>query len=369
MSALTVSAVRALDPATLTYAADAVSAAAEVAHRGTSELTAHADEHETGIELTGALAVAHLALAAGAADLARARTHVVNLVDTALAQGFDVAEDGAVTAPHRPLAVEGIRAHRAHRLGRQITAALETVDKVDAATSQALTTIDFPATLGAEIDAYLDRLVTSKSVVGSLGTNIQGAVSGAAIAKKGLSLTVKGSAFARFLRPLLGYSTLAKHLGTANIALKEFMIGRSSGGVLQAIVGARVSGLVGRLFLPLTVITGLIEVFTGGGYKGVRGLATRAFGLAGAVGAGLLLVSYSDWLSQWLQVGALESAVCGVAVLLYGLWSLGNAIWDHHLQIWRFFVWLAKLPVRIFRRGHAPADTAPATESAAGSTS
>lgn len=357
MTTLTIEAVRELDPGAMASAGRDLGDAADLLRREAAHLTAYDDVHAIGAELADALAEAREALAGCAADLAQARTRVVNLVDTALARGYEVSDDGAVSAPHRPLAVDGLRERRADRLGRELRGALDALSEADTRTAQALTAIEFPATLRSEIEAYVSRLITSKDVVGSLGTTVEGSVTGAMIAKKGLSLTVKGTALARFLKtvlgPLAGYGNLARNLGTANQALRQFMVGRSAG-ILRAVLGARVSSLIGRIFLPLTVITGLIEVCTGGGYRGLRGLATRAWGFAGAAGAGLLLVSYT----HWLALGALESAVCGTAVLLYGLWSLGNAVWDHRSQLWRLLLWLGRLPVRLFRRTPDPAEPA-----------
>jgi len=109
-------------------------------------------------------------------------------------------------------------------------------------------------------------------------------------------------------------------MGKADTALGVFRIGRAP----TWLVGART--VAGKAFLPLTVVSGLGDVVTGGGYTGARGWATRGFGLAGAGGAVAVLA----------MANPVGIAVGGAAVLAYGAWSLGNFVYDHRQEIGRF---------------------------------
>ncbi|WP_454049479.1 hypothetical protein [Cellulomonas sp. Marseille-Q8402] len=159
----------------------------------------------------------------------------------------------------------------------------------------------------------------------------EGALASGQVAKDGWRLGAKSATYARYVRsvyaPVEGRprATLRMQARAAG-ALKEFRFGRTGGGVLGKVVGSRAAGLVGKAFLPVTIVTGLVDVRTGGGYTGARGWATRGFGAAGAAGAaGVLLLSN--------PVGI---TVAGAAVLAYGAWSLGNLVWDNREAIGSF---------------------------------
>lgn len=84
-------------------------------------------------------------------------------------------------------------------------------------------------------------------------------------------------------------------------------------------------GLLGRVSLPLTIFSGLKDLWDGGGREGWRGWATRGFGLAGAAGAATLLIGGTA-----LVVSApVTATVAAVAVVGYGLWSAGNYVYDN----------------------------------------
>lgn len=93
--------------------------------------------------------------------------------------------------------------------------------------------------------------------------------------------------------------------------------------------GAPLGGLrtvLGRVFLPSSVILGAVDAVTGAGHDGGRGVATRVLGAAGAVGAaGVLTLSNPVGLT-----------VAGGAVLAYGAWSLGNLAWDNRKAVGSF---------------------------------
>lgn len=85
----------------------------------------------------------------------------------------------------------------------------------------------------------------------------------------------------------------------------------------------------GKYFLPITAFTGALDVITGGGYEGWRDPVTRVLGGAGTAGAVTLMLAGAT-------MGPVGLAVAGTAVVAYGLWSLGNSIYDHREQIGRF---------------------------------
>jgi hypothetical protein len=96
------------------------------------------------------------------------------------------------------------------------------------------------------------------------------------------------------------------------------------GTALRGLQESRVARLAGDLFLPLTAFAGARDAFTGGGYDGAGGVATRVLGGAGALGGIALLAGVAN------PIGA---TVAGAAVLAYGAWSVGNTIYDHRQQI------------------------------------
>lgn len=142
--------------------------------------------------------------------------------------------------------------------------------------------------------------------------------------KDGLRLGTKSSAYAQYVRaafaPVDGRQRAAlRWRARYDAGLERFRYGNPNGGVLGRVIGVRAATIAGRFFLPLTALSGLDDIRTGGGYDGARGVATRAFGAVGAVGAiGVLAMSNPIGLT-----------IAGAAVLAYGAWSLGNLIWDN----------------------------------------
>ena len=90
---------------------------------------------------------------------------------------------------------------------------------------------------------------------------------------------------------------------------------------------------VGRVFLPMTVLTGGIDVATGGGYEGWRDPVTRVAGAAGVAGGGALLLAGAGIIAPLGPVGL---AVAGAAVLGYAAWGLGNLVYDNRAAIGAF---------------------------------
>src|SRR5512139_1069477 len=292
---------RALDAATRSWEGPAAQAAADRAAR----------EAATGFKLADALDAARAALETGAADIGGARSRLLATLGGAEAQGFAVSGDGSVTAPTLPpvmtspddaaAAIDERNAEQqrlndqASSLASDIGRALQSVDDADRRTADTLTGIQIPQTLESAVRAYLERARTSRDLLGALGAYGAGGVALALQLKKAVGIFGKTGAYARFLKhasaPISDYQTLLRNFAGADDALREFSLGKANGGFARFLVGTRAARLAGRAFLPLTVATGALDAVTGGGYDGARGWATRGFGLAGAAGAGTLLLA------------------------------------------------------------------------------
>lgn len=143
---------------------------------------------------------------------------------------------------------------------------------------------------------------------------------------KPVSAIMKAKSLFDFVR-LLRVANLGELASSARLieALGVFMNGRATGGVLGALGLPALGRLLGKAFLPLTALSGVVDVFTGGGYEGWRGWATRGFGLAGAAGAATLLLGGAALVAS----APVTATVAAVAVAAYGLWSAGNYVVDH----------------------------------------
>ena len=372
MSGLTIPQVRAWRPHQLDAAAQAVGEAGDnvdaqaqllrgaleeaLGHAGGAWARAAADraaeEARTGIRLADALDTARRALRDGASDIATARTGLLDTIGGAESEGFIVSAEGVVTAPTLPpvmtspeqaLAAAQERNQRqatlnarAATLADDIATALARVGTADTATADGLADIDVPQTLESAVDAYLERALASKDLLTALGAAGAGGVALALTLKKAVGIFGKSTAFLTFLRastaPISDYETFLRNLGAADDALKEFASGRADGGFARFLIGSRAARIAGKAFLPLTVVTGLMDGVTGGGYDGGRGWATRGFGVAGAAGAGALLASSAGLIA----LGPVGVGIAGAAVLGYGAWTLGNYVYDHWDDIEEF---------------------------------
>ncbi|WP_028051142.1 WXG100 family type VII secretion target [Cellulomonas sp. URHD0024] len=306
-----------------------------------------AREATTGFALVAALDAARAALSAGAVDLGTARDVVLSRVTEAQAAGFTVTPEGRVTARTLPPVLtavgdptgagarreaqqKALNSEAAHRADA-ITEAVTALVAVDQAVAGRLGGVEVPQTLRSSVDAYLQRALASHDVVGSLGLVGAGGYAFAQVIKKGVGEGLKTAAYAKFLTsefaPITDIATMTKNFDRADAMLSQLKFGNPEG-LLGKIIGARAAGLVGKVFLPLTIVSAGVDVVTGGGYDGARGWATRGFAVAGGVGAGLLLFA------TLTPVGA---AVAGAAVLAYGAWTLGNYVWDNREAIGSFF--------------------------------
>ena len=304
-----------------------------------------AEEAKTGAQLADALDLARTALTNGAADIGTARSRLLDAISAAEAEGFEVGSDGSVTAPTLPpvmsspdqaaaAAASRNRAQdrlndRATAIAEDIGAALDAVASADSATAGKLGGIDVPQTLASAVNAYIERALASKDLLGSLGATGAGGIALAMSLKKAVTLFGRSKSFSAFLRanraPLTDYQTFLKNMGASDDALKAFMNGKANGGFARFLIGSERAKLAGKAFIPLTVATGALDVVTGGGREGARGWATRGFGLAGAAGGGALLANSAGL----VVLGPVGAGIAGAAVLGYGAWSLGNAVHDN----------------------------------------
>lgn len=311
-----------------------------------------AQETSTGTRLASALDDARAALSAGAVDIGTARRTLLDRIDAAREEGFTVSDDGTVTPPTVPPVMtspEGAAAAAAERdqrqrhlndraaeIARGIGSALTEVSAADAQVARRLGDVEVPQTLESAVKAYLDRALASGDLLESLGKVGAGAAALALTIKNAVKVFGKTSALATFLKassaPITDYATFLKNLGAADDALDVFMKGQANGGFARFLMGSQAAKIAGKAFLPLTVVTGLMDGVTGGGYDGTRGWATRGFGIAGAAGAGALLASSAGLVA----LGPVGVGIAGAAVIGYGAWTAGNYVYDHWDDIKEF---------------------------------
>lgn len=311
-----------------------------------------AEETRTGARLAAALDDARSILTTGAVDIGTARRTLLDRIDAAREEGFTVSDDGRVTAPTLPPVLttpEGAAAaveardrkqqglnDRAAVIAGGLTEALESVNTVDGQVARKLGDVEIPQNLESAVSAYIDRAMTSGDLLESLGKVGAGGAALALTLKNALKLFGKTSALAKFLKastaPITDYATFAKNMGAADDALSVFMKGQANGGFARFLMGSRAASIAGKAFLPLTVLTGVMDGVTGGGYDGARGWATRGFGIAGAAGAGTLLASSAGLIA----LGPVGAGIAGAAVIGYGAWAAGNYVYDHWDDIKEF---------------------------------
>lgn len=135
------------------------------------------------------------------------------------------------------------------------------------------------------------------------------------IATKPLTALWKAKSLVDFLRVLN-----AARLGTVGADAVKAALGTFTG-----LSKTGVLGLFSKLSLPMTLATGAMDVITGGGHDGLRGWATRGFGLAGAAGAGALLASSAGLIA----LGPVGLGIAAAGVAAYGLYSAGSFVYDN----------------------------------------
>jgi uncharacterized protein YukE len=313
-----------------------------------------AREVRDATQLASAVRAARDALRGGGTDLGAARSTLATIVGDAGSRGYTVGPDGSVQGPpvppvmSSPEQADAARAAydrqvaqvqaEAERIARAVGDALDEAARADRRTAERLAAVEVPQGLRERVETFLRQLSSSRDLYASLGV-AGGLLAGGKALKDAWKLFSKGRAFTQFLsnavraaglygpsmRFLLGSGTTADAaaflrmralMGASDDAWNLFRSGRAATGPLAGLRTA-----AGRAFLPLTVATGLMDTVTGGGYDGARGWATRGFGLAGAAGAGAIMLG--------VATGPVGLAVAGGAVLAYGAWSLGNYVYDH----------------------------------------
>lgn len=254
---------------------------------------------------------------------------------------------GATAADRDRVVAEGVGIVRT--AAGAVRAAIDEYDaglRRDAAELRGLGYTEDPAALAAHLaevpdptvpDGVVDAVERGKQILAGLGVPI-GVAAAALALRKGVGLVGKAGALSRFLRYATRSATdptrafLDQRL--AQRALEQFKTGFPKAGAhaergalgtaLRGLQESRAARLAGKVALPLTVGSGLVDAATGGGYTGARGVATRVFGGAGALGGIALLAGVT---------GPVGVAVAGGAVLAYGAWSVGNTIYDHRDDI------------------------------------
>jgi len=381
MATLTIPLVRGWDTGALITAADRLTTAradldhevqslqaamdvASVSWSGTAADAAAgrvATEVAAGRDVSAAVELARAALADGGAQLTTTRSHLLAVVSDAQALGFQVADDGAVRAPSLPpvmtapgdttalqernAAQTGLN-NQARAKATVIGDALTAVVLADQVTAAALQSVPVPASISGDVDAYLERLRGSDSALEALAAAGGGGWALVNSLKRAWGLFGRSRSYLSFLTATAGqlrswagavrFATGASADATAfarftmlgragQTAMPEFMFGRTGGLLSRIPVVGTAAKWAGRAFLPLTVVSGVVDVVTGGGYDGARGVTTRVAGAAGAIGAGALLASSAGLIA----LGPIGLGIAGAAVLAYGAWSLGNYVYDN----------------------------------------
>lgn len=314
---------KAVDTATATWRGTAGDAAFERMQRDLADAMAVRD----------ALERARLLLAQGASSLGAAQAELCVLVDAAVAQGFVVADDGGVSAPALPpvmSSVTGAPQAAMDREARQselvcaaggiapgIAHALLAAADADHLTADALRRIELPLSMRAQVDALLQPPPADSGLgwlIGAFGF-------GQGVARS-VSAGLKTRAYVQWLN------------GSLNAA-EVFAVGAANGGHLRFLMGSPAARLVGRAFLPLTMLSGANDALaelSGEGYGGARGATTAVLGGSAAVGAGAMLAGGSLFLAS----NPVGWTIAAGAVLAYTGWSAGNLIYDHREAIGGF---------------------------------
>ena len=322
--------------------------AADAAHRAVVR------DRQTGTDLVKALDGASAVLATGASSIRTARNAIVWIRSDAASRGFAVQDDGRVVPPTPPPVMsapedaaqaradydERVRAlsteaqRIADDLGVQVQAAVD----ADATLARELTTLPVPRDLRTAAEEIRRRHENGEDpyeIAAALGI-----VGGAAVTVKALLGVWKGvsksAALASFLKNgLVGgleYGAAVRWLTTGAGDASAFLRAAQAAQRMEAAAGVFQFGkpptwlagprtLLGKAFLPLTIATGAMDVVTGGGYDGARGVTTRVLGGAGALGGGALMLGLASNPVGW--------GIAAGAVAAYTLWTAGNFVYDH----------------------------------------
>ncbi len=324
-----------------------------------------ARERSTGGRLVSALDAAAEALSRGAAELEAARSGLTATCSDATARGYTVGADGSVVGPPVPAVMTSpddlsratderdarVRAvaAEAQRIAEDVARGVDDAAAADRTLGSALDGVEVPRSLAGTVEEIRRRHEAGEGtddILGSLGF-----LGGAVITARALMTSWKAVSKARALGQFLASSGRAaleagpalrwlvsgtgdaaawaravQAMERAEGALGAFRLGTTPAWMARLpawVTGAK--SLAGRAFLPLTVATGLVDAWTGGGYDGGRGNATRVAGVAGAAGAGVLLASSAGLIA----LGPVGLGIAGAAVVGYAAWTAGNFVYDH----------------------------------------
>lgn len=134
--------------------------------------------------------------------------------------------------------------------------------------------------------------------------------------------TTSAEAWSTFLR---GSSELSKPMS------KLLSVLRIPEGGVDALSSAK--GMLGKVFAPATMVTGAVDLVTGGGDKGAHGVATRVMGGVGFLGgAGGTTIMAAEAIG--LTVPGVGEVLVGGALIAYGGYALGNYIYKNRQAIW-----------------------------------
>ena len=326
--------------------------AADAAHRRVLR------ERGTGADLVRALDAVSTALDTGASTLGAARGSLVWIRSDAASRGYTVRDDGSVVPPpvtpvmsspeQAAAAAAQVEQQRlaliseAERIAGEVGRVVGDAAAADEALAGSLRDVALPADLRTSVEEIRRRHAAGADawdIVAGLGL-----VGGAAVTAKALmgawKAAGKTAALAGYLtnavRGGLEYGPAMRWLLTGTGDASSFIRAAEAAQKMEAaaqvfqfgkapgwLVGVRT--VAGKAFLPLTVATGAMDAFTGGGYDGARGATTRVLGLAGAAGAGALWVGGAAFLAS----NPVGWGIAAGAVAVYTAWTAGNFIYDH----------------------------------------
>lgn len=140
-------------------------------------------------------------------------------------------------------------------------------------------------------------------------------------------------------------------------AAKLLSVLRFPEGAVNALSKAK--GLMGKAFMPITAISGAVDMITGGGDTGAHGVATRVMGGLG-FGGGAVMTA----VMLGAPIPGVGEVIAGGAVLAYGAYSLGNFVYKNREAIWHGIKsgaqWVGHTASNVY---HAVSDTVSSTVS------
>lgn len=337
-----------LDVDKLANGYDSVSAAL-LSYAGVlSTLRTRAGEHlRAGTHALGRLAVLRPRRASLAASMHSAMWAVRSAQGAQTASGFDPSPAGAQARAQADREAAAAHAHLA-RLQRELAAVDSEIAAEQTAVNlakQGLQDVKDEAraagrTAAAAVREAADNSWRDRGLVATLGSfaDAAGVALGAVGAVlKGVTKTLMGVEAATWMAAVLRGAAKADDLAAKFVRQATDIPGFVKKALTAAKVptrlisfAGRAASLFGRLAWPLTVVMGVKDLITGGGYDGWRGTMTKIMGAVGAAGGVVLGVAALAAAGViGVTVAPVVLAGAGIAVAAYGLWSAGNAIVDN----------------------------------------